>query len=249
VLEVAGRAQSLTQLRTETLAALEEHLGYRGSSFLIGEFGGAKTAGSVHGRPAALIEEYLERWSEHDVFESARAHRELLRRRAVSLTDIYPHLEPPRRRYAEEFLRPQRVDSTVAIWLDTGRPLHGFISVLGYGKQDFDGLDRQRLLALAPHLANLVRIHLPPTTETPFAGQLSPRQTAVAELVAEGCSNREIARRLRVTDGTVKKHVSASLRALGLQRRTQLAIAWQTAATSTQTHQPTPARKITTTHT
>ena len=64
------------------------------------------------------------------------------------------------------------------------------------------------------------------TARGAFAGQerLSERECAVARLVAAGRSNREIARTLHITEGTVKNHVSSALRWLGLADRTQLAV-------------------------
>lgn len=54
---------------------------------------------------------------------------------------------------------------------------------------------------------------------------ITPRQREVLRLVAEGKSNKEIARSLDLSEHTVKIHVAAILRSLGVQNRTQAAMA------------------------
>ena len=54
---------------------------------------------------------------------------------------------------------------------------------------------------------------------------LTERQAQVLALLARGLSNREIAARLELSEGTVKIHVTAILKALGVASRTQALVA------------------------
>jgi DNA-binding NarL/FixJ family response regulator len=55
------------------------------------------------------------------------------------------------------------------------------------------------------------------------ASALSPREIEVADLVAEGLSNPEIAGRLFITPKTAEHHVSSILAKLGLKNRAEAA--------------------------
>jgi DNA-binding CsgD family transcriptional regulator len=61
-------------------------------------------------------------------------------------------------------------------------------------------------------------------------GLLSPRETEVVGLVAQGLSNRVIATRLHLSERTVENHVSHAMRKLSLTSRTGLAAWFSTGA-------------------
>ncbi len=56
-------------------------------------------------------------------------------------------------------------------------------------------------------------------------GRLTHREAEVAAMIAQGRSNREIARALVITEGTAANHVQHILNKLGLHSRAQIA-AW-----------------------
>lgn len=59
-----------------------------------------------------------------------------------------------------------------------------------------------------------------PTPPPPAANGLTAREQEVLQGLGAGLSNKAIARRLGIADGTVKTHVKAILRALGAPNRT-----------------------------
>lgn len=56
---------------------------------------------------------------------------------------------------------------------------------------------------------------------------ITERQMDILRCISRGCSNKHIARELDLSENTVKVHVSAMLRALGLTNRTQAGILGQ----------------------
>jgi DNA-binding NarL/FixJ family response regulator len=83
---------------------------------------------------------------------------------------------------------------------------------------------------IAPRIAGALLDHVRDAAETPAsvvappALELSRREREVLELVGEGCDNAEIARRLYLSQGTVKNYVSSLLHKLGAENRVQAAV-------------------------
>lgn len=78
---------------------------------------------------------------------------------------------------------------------------------------------------LAPILARAIQGDSPEQirSNNPFS-ELTPREGEILSLLAEGQSNKLIARNLGISDGTVKLHVKAILRKLGVHSRVEAAV-------------------------
>jgi len=85
---------------------------------------------------------------------------------------------------------------------------------------------------VAPELAGvLARVVMqggetppPPAPEPSPFSELTPREMEILCLLAEGQSNKVIARNLGISDGTVKLHVKAILRKLNVHSRVEAAV-------------------------
>ena len=83
--------------------------------------------------------------------------------------------------------------------------------------------------AIAPEMAGVLAQHVqtggtgPPAVPQRFS-ELTPRETEILSHLAEGQSNKVIARQLGISDGTVKLHVKAILRKLGVHSRVEAAV-------------------------
>lgn len=85
------------------------------------------------------------------------------------------------------------------------------------------GVDRNDLTTIAAYVSIRIAI-LGIAVDTPRSlDSLTKRQREVAELVAHGCTNLEIADMLSISANAVKKHVSRVLVALDVSNRTELA--------------------------
>ena len=103
-------------------------------------------------------------------------------------------------------------------------------------RQDGRGVSREVLVDLAasvdgfelniyggdPPLAVARRVN------SVMVDKLTPREREVADLLASGYANGEIAAALMISEATVKDHVHSILRKTGLKTRAAVAGAWRT---------------------
>ena len=75
-----------------------------------------------------------------------------------------------------------------------------------------------------PKIAHVVLRKLSGTQAHPATSPLSPRETEILKLIAEGVGNAEIAERLYVSLGTVKGHVADIMEKLSASDRAQAAV-------------------------
>jgi DNA-binding NarL/FixJ family response regulator len=81
----------------------------------------------------------------------------------------------------------------------------------------------QGLAVLDPAFASEVLPARERMGEAPIE-ELTPRELEVLQLLAEGLSNRAVARQLDISEHTVKFHVNAILGKLGAQSRTEAVV-------------------------
>jgi DNA-binding NarL/FixJ family response regulator len=82
------------------------------------------------------------------------------------------------------------------------------------------------------------------TTEDMLAPQLSAREKSILRCLIEGDSNKCIARKIDIAEATVKVHVKAILRKIGVQNRTQAAIWGMNNGSSTRPANDSPSSAI-----
>jgi DNA-binding NarL/FixJ family response regulator len=81
------------------------------------------------------------------------------------------------------------------------------------------------LADISADLDEPMRIALPSFDQDEAAGQLTPRQQDVLDLLVQGKTNKEIALALGLGEGTVKIHMAAIFRYFGVNNRAAAAVA------------------------
>ena len=89
--------------------------------------------------------------------------------------------------------------------------------IRGRGEPDFSERDRAVLTLLGPHLD---RAYLEAERRRHPVPRLTQRQTDLLRLLAAGCTNAQIARRLGISEGTVRTHLENLYARLQVSNRT-----------------------------
>jgi DNA-binding CsgD family transcriptional regulator len=134
--------------------------------------------------------------------------------------DVVTRRELHRIALYHEYLRPLGTEHLIKV--DLGHPpgQTNVILLERAGGRDFDDRDHLVLALLRPHLAVATRRL---TTSPP---KLTPREREVLTLVRQGLTNHSVARHLRVSPNTVRKHLENAYTRLGVQSRTAAVIAF-----------------------
>ena len=111
-----------------------------------------------------------------------------------------------------------------------------YIGAKGYIlKQDFEGIASALEAVMngqsvfGSQIVSKIPSVMKPKNEFDFSAHgISEKEREIMELVAEGLSNKEIAGRLYLSEGTVRNYLSTLLEKLSLRDRTQLAVFYYT---------------------
>jgi DNA-binding NarL/FixJ family response regulator len=107
-------------------------------------------------------------------------------------------------------------------WATLKNGADGFVHAMMHPSQVLRAVEVvQRGELAAPR--QLLGWHLLSQDENPKLGNLSARQREILEMVVEGLSNAQIAGRLYLSESTIKQHLRAAYKVLGVHNRTEAA--------------------------
>ncbi|MDH3009374.1 helix-turn-helix transcriptional regulator [Gordonia alkanivorans] len=223
ILDACSQAETLDAFKNALMGALHEHYDCLNTTFFAGPT--FVTAFSdptpvVTGRIMPVIDEYQARWYPKDVFASTQSRAALSKNPAISANKL-GGLAGDSVSYLQDFLYRKQLHSASVMHLDLANDCHGLVGLF-----DSEGRepDRARLHAmglLSRQLSNLAKL-LPGQPLPSWRECLSPRQIELAELVADGHTNEEIASILNLGVDTVKKYVSRVFAATRVRNRAEL---------------------------
>ncbi|WP_344665249.1 helix-turn-helix transcriptional regulator [Catenulispora yoronensis] len=225
VVEAVDRAGDLAEFRERLVRALKTWFGFLGVTVLHGDTSADALeagCGVQSGYSAEFMARYADGWVLEDPFRSEAFLVRLADAGVLRLSDIAS--DSP---FVSQYLRPHGVTDKAAMLIDAGPSGVLLVSVAVR-----DGVPRVPDRDLA--VLRVLRRHLAPLATEQLARhrvraahnrwRLTPREWDVADLAAQGLTNRQIAGRLFIGVDTVKKHLTRVLAATSCASRTQLAV-------------------------
>jgi DNA-binding CsgD family transcriptional regulator len=139
-------------------------------------------------------------------------------RRATIVDEVLDRRELTRTEFYNDFLRSEAFEWGINIYMfdQRDRDVGDFRIWRRRGKTNFEDREKMLLDVMEPFIrAALLRGHT-------HSDGLTAREREVTELVSRGCTDRDIARVLGISFGTVRTHISRVLDKFGCANRAEL---------------------------
>ena len=140
--------------------------------------------------------------------------------RPVRLSDVLTRREQRRRELWASVERVLGTEDFLVLWLPA--PGEGLFRRISFASERRGGISDRDVLVLgllAPSLAQLYRRAAVRRATAAWPGGLTAREREVLRLVADGRTNREVARSLWISPFTVRRHLENTFEKLGVRSR------------------------------
>jgi DNA-binding CsgD family transcriptional regulator len=159
----------------------------------------------------------LRRYEEWYQFRDPMTFLLRARRRATLVDEVIPRAQMVRTEFYNDFLARDGLNHGINMFVFDGERDLGDLRIWrGRGRPDFGDRDTGLLDALEPYLRRALR-------RRACIEALTAREHDVAELVARGCTDRDISRVLGIGFSTVRTHLNSAMAKCGCANRAELA--------------------------
>lgn len=161
----------------------------------------------------------LRRYHEWYQFRDPMTFQLRARRRATLVEEVIPQPALERTEFFNEFLARDGLHHGINMFVfDGARDLGDFRVWRARGRPEFGVREVALLDALEPFLRSALM------RSSGADPDLTPRERDIAMLVARGCTDRDIARVLGISFGTVRTHLNRAMAKRGCANRAELAV-------------------------
>lgn len=221
-------ARTLPELGGLLTESLAKRLGFRHAAVLTGDTRPRlfqDTSAQSSGIAVPTMEPYRERFHRIDPIAIAAAARPDVPAPPLTLLDVAHLVDAERRPYVDDFLRPYGIGAVMAkSWSAPDGGARLGIALFDPDERAFGPREVALLGLLGPAVTRVAAGLL--AARPRWAHLLTPRETEAVTLLTEGLTDEQIAGRMVVDVGTVKKHLAAVRRKSGCANRVALARAW-----------------------